>query len=70
MTDTSYSNVECSGCGAFLWVQVASHDEAFLLLGGMRISSISGKCAVCGEEYYWRAEQVRMERLVNKNIGV
>ena len=67
MMMTTYSKaVLCAGCKAFLWVQIASLDEAFLLLGGMRVTSISGTCAVCGEEYHWRAEEVRLERLMKR----
>jgi len=68
LTTTYSKTVLCAGCKAFLWVQVASLDEAFLLLGGMRVTIISGSCAVCGEEYHWRAEDVRLERLMKRGV--
>jgi hypothetical protein len=61
--------IHCRGCGEFLWVQGYDHDRnlAFVKIGSMKVNSISGSCWVCGEEYHWRAEEVRLERLVKGN---
>lgn len=66
---TSSKPVHCAGCGAFLWVQIANTEGAVLLIGRLLATSVSGNCAVCGEEYHWRAEEVRLERLVKGNAG-
>ena len=69
--ESSRREVTCE-CGNPLWTEVIAGDLIYLVFGnsreggGIMCQHYSGGCLKCGRVLEWHANQVRLDRLINK----
>ncbi len=52
-------------CGAFLWNEIILNGSIHIEIGGKEFDHVSGRCK-CGRRLEWHANQVRLERLLER----
>ena len=51
-----------------IWTEVIEAGRIFIRIAGVEIEHVSGRCGACGRRLEWHANQVRLERLIERVI--
>lgn len=71
MAETSESEmISCARCGTEIGRIVTVKGEYLVQVGGLIVAEIAGNCTICGEAFHYSVNARRLERLINRVVGL